>query len=125
MSDNKILVIPADLAKKIDENCGDMSRAEFIEALIDNLITDNGESKQNVKTEFITRTELLSFEQDMKQLLKSFLDFFMAYDLELGENGQQVELEKFTNKLQSLQKDLGPADNGSKGGGKATIKWKP
>jgi metal-responsive CopG/Arc/MetJ family transcriptional regulator len=124
VSDNKILVIPADLAKKIDENCGDMSRAEFIEALIDNLITDNGESKQNVKTEFITRTELLSFEQDMKQLLKSFLDFFMAYDLELGENGQQVELEKFTNKLQGLQKDLCPADNGSKGGGKATIKWK-
>ena len=42
MSDNKILVIPADLVKKIDENCGDMNRAEFIEALIDNLIAEKG-----------------------------------------------------------------------------------
>ncbi len=124
MSDNKILVIPADLVKKIDENCGDMNRAEFIEALIDNLIAEKGESRENVKSDFVTRTELLVFEQDMKQLLKSFLDFFMAYDVELGENNQQIELDKFTTKLQGLQKDLSPADNGSKGGGKATIKWK-
>ena len=124
MSDNKILVIPADLVKKIDENCGNMNRAEFIEALIDNLIAEKGESRENVKSDFVTRTELLVFEQDMKQLLKSFLDFFMAYDVELGENNQQIELDKFTTKLQGLQKDLSPADNGSKGGGKATIKWK-
>ncbi len=124
MSDNKILVIPADLVKKIDENCGDMNRAEFIEALIDNLIAEKGESRENVKSDFVTRTELLVFEQDMKQLLKSFLDFFMAYDVELGENNQQIELDIFTTKLQGLQKDLSPADNGSKGGGKATIKWK-
>jgi hypothetical protein len=124
LSDNKILVIPADLVKKIDENCGDMNRAEFIEALIDNLIAEKGESRENVKSDFVTRTELLVFEQDMKQLLKSFLDFFMAYDVELGENNQQIELDKFTTKLQGLQKDLSPADNGSKGGGKATIKWK-
>ena len=124
MSDNKILVIPADLAKKIDENCGNMNRAEFIEALIDNLIAEKGGSTENTKSEFVTRIELLAFEQDMKQLLKSFLDFFMAYDVELGENSQQIELDKFTSKLQGLQKDLSPADNGSKGGGKATIKWK-
>jgi len=124
LSDNKILVIPADLVKKIDENCGDMNRAEFIEALIDNLIAEKGESRENVKSDFVTKTELLVFEQDMKQLLKSFLDFFMAYDVELGENNQQIELDKFTTKLQGLQKDLSPADNGSKGGGKATIKWK-
>lgn len=124
MSDSKILVVPADLARKIDDNRGDMSRAEFIEALIDNLVTEKHESKDNGKVEFATRLELLSFEQDMKQLLKSFLDFFVAYGLELGENGQQLEIEKFTSKLQGLQKDLG-ADSGGKSGGKATIKWKP
>ena len=124
MSDNKILVVPADLAQKIDDNRGDLSRVEFIEALIDNLVTDKHESKGNGKVDFATRTELLSFEQDMKQLLKSFLDFFIAYGMEFGENGQLLEIEKFTNKLQGLQKDLGAdADKGS--GGKATIKWKP
>jgi hypothetical protein len=67
----------------------------------------------------------------MKQLLKSFLDFFIAYGMEFGENGQLIEIEKFTNKLQGLQKDLGAdsskgnAGNSGAGSGKATIKWKP
>ena len=131
MSDNKILVVPADLAQKIDENRGDMSRVEFIEALIDNLLTDKPEFKSNGKADYATKTEILSFEQDMKGLLKSFLDFFIAYGMEFGENGQLIEIEKFTNKLQGLQKDLGAdsgkgsTSSGAVGGGKATIKWKP
>ena len=40
MSNSKIIVVPADLAQKIDDNRGDMDRVEFIEALIDNLLTD-------------------------------------------------------------------------------------
>ena len=106
MSDNKILVVPADLAEKIDNNRGDLSRVEFIEALIDNLVTDKHESKNNGKGDYASKTELLSFEQDMKLLLKSFLDFFMAYGMEYGENGQLLEIDKFTSKLQGLQKDL-------------------
>jgi metal-responsive CopG/Arc/MetJ family transcriptional regulator len=122
LTDNKILVVPANLIDKIDHNRGDVSRAEFIEALIDNLVKEQHETKAGA-VQYATREELSSFEQDMKQLLKSFLDFFVSYGLELGENGQQIELEKFTNKLQGLQKDLG-ADSGKGGGGKATIRWK-
>ena len=125
MSNSKIIVVPADLAQKIDDNRGDMNRVEFIEVLIDNLLTDQNESKGNGKVDFATRTEFLSFEQDMKQLLKSFLDFFMAYGMEFGENGQLLDLEKFTSKLQGLQKDLGVESGGKSSGGKATIKWKP
>ena len=122
MTDSKILVVPADLARKIDENRGDVSRAEFLEALIDNLVKEKSEPKDAMK--YATREELSSFEQDMKQLLKSFLDFFVSYGLELGEIGQQIEIEKFTSKLQGLQKDLGGESGGKGGGGKATIKWK-
>jgi hypothetical protein len=125
LSNSKIIVVPADLAQKIDDNRGDMDRVEFIEALIDNLLTDKNESKSNGKADFATRTEFLSFEQDMKQLLKSFLDFFMAYGMEFGENGQLLEVEKFTSKLQGLQKDLGVEKGGKSRSGKATIKWKP
>jgi hypothetical protein len=121
LSDSKILVVPADLARKIDDNRGDLSRTEFIEALIDNLVTDKPEPKKTA-VEYVTRTEILSFEQDIKQLMKSFLDFFMTYGLEFGENGQQIGIEKFTSKIQGLQKDLG-SDNEKVG--KATIKWKP
>lgn len=123
MTDSKILVVPADLIHKIDDNRGDISRAEFLEALIDNLVEEKSEPKDGMK--YATREELTSFEHDMKQLLKSFLDFFVSYGLELGENGQQIELEKFTSKLQGLQKDLGSdSGGGGKGSGKATIKWK-
>jgi hypothetical protein len=118
--------VPSDLAEKIDVNRGDLSRVEFIEALIDDLVTAKPESKANDKVEFASKTELLSFEQDMKLLLKSFLDFFMAYGMEYGENGQLLEIEKFTEKLQGLQKDIDTAKSGkNNGGGKATIKWKP
>ena len=123
MTDNKILVMPADLVKKIDDNRGDVSRAEFIEAMINNLVKEQHETKESA-VQYVTREELSSFQQDMKQLLKSFLDFFVSYGLELGENGQQIELEKFTSKLQGLQKDLGSESAGKGGGGKATIKWK-
>ncbi len=126
MSDNKILVVPSDLAEKIDNNRGDLSRVEFIEALIDNLVSAKPELKANGKVEYATKTELLSFEQDMKLLLKSFLDFFMAYGMEYGENGQLLEIDKFTSKLQGLQKDINIENAGkNNGGGKATIKWKP
>jgi len=123
LTDNKILVMPADLVKKIDDNRGDVSRAEFIEAMINNLVKEQHETKESA-VQYVTREELSSFQQDMKQLLKSFLDFFVSYGLELGENGQQIELEKFTSKLQGLQKDLGSESAGKGGGGKATIKWK-
>ena len=126
MSENKILVVPSDLAEKIDDNRGDLSRVEFIEALIDNLVSAKPESKGNGKGEYASKTELLSFEQDMKLLLKSFLDFFMAYGMEYGENGQLLEIDKFTNKLQGLQKDINLENTGkNNGGGKATIKYKP
>jgi len=128
LSDNKILVIPSDLAEKLDANRGDLSRIELIEALIDNLLADKTDTKVNGKnSEFVSKTELLSFEQDMKLLLKSFLDFFMAYGMEYGENGQLLELDKFTDKLQGLQKDLNVENmrKSNNNGGKATIKWKP
>jgi hypothetical protein len=55
LSDSKILVVPADLARKIDDNRGDLSRIEFIEALIDNLVTDKPEPKKTA-VEYVTRT---------------------------------------------------------------------
>ena len=94
--------------------------------LIDNLVKDKNEStdnnEDNNKADYATRTELISFEQDMKQMLKSFLDFFMVYGMEFGESEQLLEIEKFTSKLHGLQKDL--ENDCSKSGGKATIKWK-
>ena len=119
MTDKRMLILPADLVKKIDDNRGDVSQAEFIEVLIDSQFKDKDKGKES---QYATKEELSVFEEDMKRLLRSFLDFFVSYGLELGKQSQAGELEELTSKLQGLQRDIG-ADNNDKGG-KATIKWK-
>lgn len=117
MSERRMLIMPAELVKKIDDNRGDMSQAEFIGFLID------GQLKEQInKQQYATKEEIHSFEQDMKKLLKSFLDFFVSYGLELGKESPQTEFEELTSRLKELEDDL---DLTSKGKGKeATIKWK-
>lgn len=119
MTDKRIIVVPAELAKKLDENRGDMSQAEFIEFLLDMQLGEAKKTGEKVAPVYATREELLSFEQDIKKLLKNFLDFFVTYGLELGKPSLSEELEELTSKLQVLEKNTG--EGGDK---KATIKWK-
>ena len=115
MTEKRMLIVPAELVKKIDDNRGDMSQAEFIDFLIESQL------KQEAKdTQYATKEEVYTLEQDMKKLLRSFLDFFINYGLELGKQSTETEFEELTSKLQGLQKDLDPDSEK----GKATIKWK-
>ncbi len=118
MAEKRMVIVPAELVRKIDENRGDMSQAEFIEFLIDSRLKEEPKEKRET-TAYATKEELRSFEQDMKKLLKGFLDFFVAYGLELGKTAVSPEFEELTSKLQGLEKDLGPDE-----GKRATIKWK-
>ena len=115
MADKRMLIVPGELIKKIDDNRGDMSQAEFIDFLIDSKLKEETKDPQ-----YATKEEVHFFEQDMKKLLRSFLDFFVNYGLELGKESAETEFEELTSKLQGLQKDL---DSESEKG-KATIKWK-
>ena len=117
MAERRILALPAELVQKINDNRGDISQAEFIELLIDEQLKEE-KPKETVK--YVTKEELRSFEQDMKLLLKNFLDFFVTYGLEMGDKTQQIELVELTSKLHGLQNDLS-ADNPK---GTGTIKWK-
>jgi hypothetical protein len=115
VGERRMLIVPTELVKKIDDNRGDMTQAEFIGFLID------GRLKEEIKEQqYATKEEIHSFKQDMEKLLKSFLDFFVNYGLELGEQSPKTEFEELTNKLQGLEEDLDPGTEK----GKATIKWK-
>ncbi len=115
MAEKRMLIVPVELVKKIDDNRGDMTQAEFIDFLIDSQLKVKIEEQQ-----YATKEELHSFKQDMKKLLKSFLDFFFSYGLELGKQSPKTEFEELTSKLQELEDDLA-----SEGKDKvATIKWK-
>jgi hypothetical protein len=114
-----MLILPAEVVDKIDANRGDMTQAEFIQFLIDNQLKEKEKDQK-----YATKEEVRAFQDDMKKLLRNFLDFFVSYGLELGKESPAgaSELGELTSKLQGLQKDIGPESE--KGGGKATIKWK-
>ena len=125
MSGKRMLILPAETVGKIDENRGDMNQAEFIDFLIDSqLKEESGEIKGPGKAEsYVTKEELRSIEQDIKKLLRSFIDFFVNYGLEIGKQSPRTEFEELIGKLQGLEKDLN-SDNDNDNEKKATIKWK-
>ena len=109
MAEKRMLIVPAELVEKIDSNRGDMSQGEFIDFLISSQLKEKVKEQQ-----YATKEEVQYLEQDIKKLLKSFLDFFLGYGLELGKQSPKTELEELTSKLQELENTEG----------KAKIKWK-
>ncbi len=118
MAEKRMLIVPVELVKKIDDNRGDMSQAEFIDFLIDSQLKQ--EAKEQEEKEYATKEEIRAFEQDIKRLLKTFLDFFVSYGLELGKQSPKAEFEELSSRLQELEDDLASGDKGKE----ATIKWK-
>jgi hypothetical protein len=99
MAEKKMLIVDSDVARKIDENRGDMSISHFISFLIDTQL------KQDVATGNsgpVTRNELQQFEYGIRELLRNFLEFFLSYGLELGKQPADDELDKLNQKLQVL-----------------------
>jgi uncharacterized protein YaaR (DUF327 family) len=137
MSDKRMLIVPAELVKKIDENRGDLSQADFIDLLIESKFREDNSGggvdkheldalRQEIKDltmrekKMATKEELAAFHDDTKKLLKSFVDFFVGYGLELGEKTSSLDLRELTGKLDALKLDSQPED----GGREVKIKWK-
>lgn len=138
MAEKRMLILPAEVIKKIDDNRGDLSQTEFINFLIENQLKGDGTEKQQAgreeilslidgqlkeaakKQHYVTREEIQAFEQDIKSLLKSCLDFFVSYGLELGKQSPKAEFEELSSKLEELENHLN-SEGESK---EAKIKWK-
>ena len=142
MSEKLMLIVPADLVVKIDANRGDLNQAEFINFLIDSLLNKRVDEKkdvskdeielikadlkklvvreEDVKKKYATKEEFQSFIQDNRRLLKSFLDFFIGYSLEVGKQSNNNEMAEITSKLKGLEEELAAEEEG----GEVKIKWK-
>jgi len=138
MAEKRMLILPAEVIKRIDDNRGDLGQAEFINFLIENQLKGEGKEKQAVSREeilslidsqlkeeakkqhYVTKEEIQSFEQDIKSLLKTFLDFFVSYGLELGTQSPKAEFEELSSKLKELENHLAPESESKE----AKIKWK-
>jgi hypothetical protein len=99
MSEKRMLIVDAELVKKVDENRGDMGRSEFLNFLIESQLKEKEESK---KQGSVTREEFHQFQEGTKELLRNFLEFFISYGLELGKQPSDSEFEHLTRKLQTL-----------------------
>jgi hypothetical protein len=142
MPEKLMLIMPAELVARIDANRGDLSQAEFINYLIDSMLGKKEDEKQgiskdelekikedlkklvvteeDVKKKYATKEEVQSFMQDNRRLLKSFLDFFIGYGLEMGKQSTSNELLEITSKLKGLEEELAAEEEG----GEVKLKWK-
>lgn len=99
MSEKRMLIVDAELVKRIDDNRGDLGRSEFINFLIENELKEKEAGK---KQGAVTREEFYQFQEGTKELLRNFLEFFISYGLELGRQPSNSEFEQLAKKLQSL-----------------------
>ncbi len=101
MAEKRMLIVDAELLRKIDENRGDLSQAEFINLLIDSRLEEGSQSRAPANC--VDREEFNQFSQGMKELLRNFLEFFISYGLELGKQPKDGAFEALTKKLQALE----------------------
>ena len=97
MSEKRMLIVDAEVVRKVDENRGDMNRSDFINFLIDSCLKEDS-GKQN----YITKEEFSQFQQGTRELLRNFLEFFVSYGLELGKQPTDTTFEELSQKLQAL-----------------------
>jgi len=93
----RMLVVDADIARKIDENRGEMSHSEFLDYLIDSQLQE--QTGNNI---YVDKEEFHQFAAGMKELLRNFLEFFLSYGLELGKQPQDKTFQELSQKLQAL-----------------------
>ena len=97
MAEKRMLIVDADIAKRIEENRGDMSYSEFLNFLIDSQLKEPATS-----TNYVDRDEFQHFADGMRELLRNFLEFFLSYGLELGKEPQDKTFDELSQKLQEL-----------------------
>jgi len=97
MSDKRMLIVDAEVARKVDENRGDMNRSDFVNFLIDSSFKEDSGNQNH-----ITKEEFQQFQQGTRDLLRNFLEFFVSYGLELGKQPKDKTFDELSQILQDL-----------------------
>ena len=98
MAEKRMLIVDAEVARKVDENRGDMNRSEFLNFLIDSQLKEENISSNN----YVSKEEFNQLEQGIKELLRNFLEFFLSYGMELGKQPEDKTFEELSQKIQSV-----------------------
>lgn len=98
MAEKRMLIVDADIARKINENRGDMSCSEFLNFLIESQLKEPSHNNSN----YVDKDEFNHFAAGMRELLRNFLEFFLSYGLELGKQPEDKTFKELSHKLQEL-----------------------
>jgi hypothetical protein len=102
MAEKKMLIVDAEVARKVDESRGEMSRSDFIALLIENQLSEDKEPGVGTgQSNYVTKEELHQSLQGIKELLRTFLEFFLSYGLEVGKHSDK-NFNELSQKLQAL-----------------------
>ena len=112
MSEKRMFIVDAEVARKVDESRGEMSRSEFINFLIESQLKEDKEYKEDTsKQNYLTKEEFYHSQQGMKELLRSFLEFFLSYGLEVGKQSADKNFNELSQKLQALSSSSNKGKN--------------
>jgi hypothetical protein len=101
MAEKRMFIVDAEVARKVDESRGEMSRSEFIDFLIEGQLREDKEHGDALNKNYVTKEELHQSLQGIKELLRSFLEFFLSYGLEVGKHSDK-NFNELSQKLQAL-----------------------
>ena len=98
--DELVMVVGKDVVEQVDENRGEMNRTEFVNFLIQSQLKECSE-----KHNYVDKEEFDQSVQEIKELLRSFLEFFLSHGLAMGSRLQDKSLEEWNQKLEALDSD--------------------
>jgi hypothetical protein len=96
--DDLVMVVKEDVVKQIDENRGEMNRTEFVTHLIQSQLKE-----YYYQRDYITRNEFQEFTQEIQELLRNFLQFFVSCGMVLGRQPSNEDLEALNQQLESME----------------------
>lgn len=102
MAEKIMLIVDADVVKKIDDNRGDMDRSSFLSFLIDNRLKAEPTAPVAEEVDHVTRDEFAQFQQGIRELLRNFMEFFLSYGLELGKSPEDAAMKELNRQLKTF-----------------------
>jgi hypothetical protein len=108
MSEKRMLIIDAEVAKKVEENRGSMDQSDFIAFLIDSKLKGDAKQCDPAKQEYATREDFIQFQQGIKELLRNFMEFFLSYGLELSEQPDDSAMKELNKQLKTFVSKVKP-----------------
>ena len=108
MGDYAVLSLSPEIMKVIDRSRGQLSRSEFLNCVVRSWCLE-----QCTTQRYITQSEVREFEEEIKELLRGFLEFVVSYGLD-SEKTSADGMSRLLDRLR-LNGDTAHPKNGRNG----------